>query len=75
MNSRRNFLGQAAMAGITLSAAAGVPRALRLAEKDLNIRYSSRYLPKLRISLDRVVKETVGLRPYRTIGPRRNGKN
>ena len=70
MNSRRNFLGQAAMAGITLSAAACAPRALRLAEKDLNIRYSSRYLPKLRISLDRVVKETVGLRPYRTIGPR-----
>ena len=53
-----------------MGAAACAPRALRLAEKQLNIRYSSHYLPKLRISLDRVVKETVGLRPYRAIGPR-----
>ena len=70
MNSRRSFLYKATMAGVTLGAAACTPRALRLAEKQLTIRYSSRYLPKLRISMDRVVKETVGLRPYRAIGPR-----
>lgn len=70
MNSRRNFLAQAAMAGMTLGATACAPRALRLAEKQLDMRYSSRYLPKLRISMDRVVKETVGLRPYRSVGPR-----
>jgi glycine/D-amino acid oxidase-like deaminating enzyme len=70
MVDRRSFLRKSAIAGITLGAAACTPRALRLAEKQINIRYSSRYLPKLRISLDRVVKETVGLRPYRTLGPR-----
>ena len=70
MNSRRDFLSKATMAGIALSATACAPRALRLAEKQLNIRYSSRYLPRLRISMDRVVKETVGLRPYRSVGPR-----
>lgn len=70
MINRRSFLNKAAMAGVTLGATACAPSALRLAEKQLNIRYSSRYLPKLRISMDRVVKETVGLRPYRTVGPR-----
>ena len=70
MNSRRNFLNKATMAGISLGAAACTPRALRLAEKQLNIRYSSAYLPKLRIAMDRVVKETIGLRPYRSVGPR-----
>ena len=58
------------MTGVAVSMAACAPRALRLAEKQLNIQYSDRYLPKLRISMDRVIKETVGLRPYRTIGPR-----
>ena len=58
------------MASLIAGAGACAPRALRLAEKQLNIRYSSRYLPKLRLSLDRVIKETVGLRPYRATGPR-----
>ncbi|MGB3585144.1 MAG: FAD-dependent oxidoreductase [Tunicatimonas sp.] len=70
MINRRSFLQKSVVAGATLGIASCAPSALRLAEKQLNIQYSSRYLPKLRISLDRVVKETVGLRPYRTIGPR-----
>ena len=70
MIDRRSFLRKSAIAGTTLGIASCTPSALRIAEKQLNIQYSSLYLPKLRISLDRVVKETVGLRPYRTIGPR-----
>lgn len=70
MIDRRSFLNKAAMAGITMGAAACTPPALKMAKKQLEMQYSSRYLPKLRISMDRVVKETVGLRPYRTLGPR-----
>ncbi len=32
--------------------------------------YESRRLPKIRLSPDRIIKETVGLRPYRLSGPR-----
>ena len=31
---------------------------------------TSRHLPKIKISHDRIIKETVGLRPYRLSGPR-----
>ena len=64
MINRRSFLNKATMAGVTLGATACAPSALRLAEKQLNIRYSSRYLPKLRISMDRVVKETLQRKGY-----------
>ncbi len=68
--NRRQFLQQSAILGLAAGTTACAGRALRLAEKNVNILYSSRYLPKLDITLDRVVKETVGLRPYRTLGPR-----
>src|SRR5687768_6955088 len=31
--------------------------------------FSARRLPKVKISMDRIIKETVGLRPYRLSGP------
>lgn len=68
--NRRLFLKNTGLAAIAAGAASCAPKALSIAEKQLNIIHSSRYLPKLRISMDRVIKETVGLRPYRTLGPR-----
>lgn len=68
--NRRLFLKNTGMATLAAGAVACAPRAMRIAEKQVNILHSSRYLPKLKISMDRVVKETVGLRPYRTLGPR-----
>ncbi len=70
MINRRLFLKNAGLATLAAGASSCVPSAMRLAEKQVNILHSSRYLPKLRISMDRVVKQTVGLRPYRTLGPR-----
>jgi len=67
---RRFFLKAAALTGLASGAFSCAPRALRIAEQQLNLSHSPAYLPKLRISMDRVIKETVGLRPYRTLGPR-----
>jgi D-amino-acid oxidase len=68
--NRRLFLKNTGMATLAAGAVACTPNAIRIAEKQVNILHSSRYLPKLKISMDRIVKETVGLRPYRTMGPR-----
>lgn len=40
------------------------------ADKHFNISSGIHSIPKLRISMDRIVKETVGLRPFRASGPR-----
>lgn len=68
--NRRLFLKNTGMATLAAGAVACTPSAMRIAKKQVNILHSSQYLPKLRISMDRVIKETVGLRPYRTLGPR-----
>ncbi len=39
-------------------------------DKHFNISLGKYRIPKLRLSLDRIVKETVGLRPFRASGPR-----
>src|SRR5690606_34507356 len=38
--------------------------------KQFHIGRGNHQIPKLRISMDRIVKETVGLRPFRASGPR-----
>lgn len=40
------------------------------ADKHFNISMGKYRIPKLRLSMDRIVKETVGLRPFRASGPR-----
>ncbi|SDM59231.1 Glycine/D-amino acid oxidase [Catalinimonas alkaloidigena] len=67
---RRHFIAASGLAGLGLmsglSSCAPAPSG--------TIPYASRggmrRLPKLRVSSDRIIKETVGLRPYRLSGPR-----
>jgi len=67
---RRSFIKNTSLLALGTGAVACTPAYIKIAEKQLNIMNSSRYLPKLRVSLDRVIKQTVGLRPYRSLGPR-----
>ena len=72
--NRRSFLQAAGIsaAGITTGITSCVSPSGKLgyADKHFNISSGIHKIPKLRISMDRIVKETVGLRPFRPSGPR-----
>ncbi|MGA0558101.1 FAD-dependent oxidoreductase [Larkinella sp. VNQ87] len=64
--NRRNFLQTAGVGSLALASGvtACAPRLNAIAQR------SAHRVPKLKLSLDRIVKETVGLRPFRASGPR-----
>lgn len=67
---RRSFLlksGASLGLALTLGASSCVPGGNLYRN---NRSFSARRLPKVKLSLDRIIKETVGLRPYRLAGPR-----
>jgi len=71
--NRRNFFEKAIPASFALGtiAASCAPKGQPLyADKHYHISKGYHQIPKLRLSLDRIVKETVGLRPFRPSGPR-----
>lgn len=71
MSSRRHFLKAAGLASLGgVVACSPGQKALQYAESRYQIHLQRLKFPKLRVSMDRVVKETVGLRPFRTHGPR-----
>jgi D-amino-acid oxidase len=68
---RRSFLYKTGAAGLAFAAlgmGACAPGAGSLYRQPAPA-FSARRLPKVKISMDRIVKETVGLRPYRLSGP------
>ncbi|MEO6282073.1 MAG: FAD-dependent oxidoreductase [Dyadobacter sp.] len=71
--NRRNFFEKAVPASFALGAIATscVPKTqLQYPDKHFHINRGYHQIPKLRLSMDRIVKETVGLRPFRASGPR-----
>lgn len=71
--NRRNFFEKAIPASFALSAAVAscTPKGPQTyPDKHYYINKGYHQIPKLRLSLDRIVKETVGLRPFRASGPR-----
>lgn len=64
--NRRNFLQTAGVGSLALSAGVTscAPRYTTLSGQPMH------QIPRLKLSLDRIVKETVGLRPFRASGPR-----
>jgi D-amino-acid oxidase len=71
--NRRNFFEKAVPASFALGAMAAscAPKGQSLyADKHFHINKGYHQIPKLRLSMDRIVKETVGLRPFRASGPR-----
>jgi len=72
--NRRIFLEKAVLGGIAASSigviASCAPQAKTYPDKYFHINKGYHSLPKIRLSMDRIVKETVGLRPYRASGPR-----
>ncbi|MGV3600976.1 MAG: FAD-dependent oxidoreductase [Dyadobacter fermentans] len=71
--NRRNFFEKAIPASFALGAVATscAPRTeMRYPDKHFHIGRGYHQIPKLRLSMDRIVKETVGLRPFRASGPR-----
>lgn len=68
--NRRTFLLNSGTLGLALTmGVSSCSRAGSTASKASNS-FSSPKLPKIRASMDRGIKETVGLRPYRLSGPR-----
>lgn len=74
MVSRRNFLKRSSWLGVgatgLISACTSGKKVMEIAEHNYQLYQRRSAFPKMKISLDRVVKETVGLRPFRTHGPR-----
>jgi D-amino-acid oxidase len=71
--NRRNFFEKAVPASFALGAIASscAPQGQPLySDKHFHINKGYHQIPKLRLSMDRIVKETVGLRPFRASGPR-----
>jgi hypothetical protein len=71
--NRRNFFQKAVPASLALGAIATscAPKTqLYYPDKQFHISRGYHQIPKLRLSMDRIVKETVGLRPFRASGPR-----
>ncbi|RCR69018.1 FAD-dependent oxidoreductase [Larkinella punicea] len=64
--NRRHFLHTASLSSLALASGVSscAPRLSTLSNQPLH------RVPKLKLSLDRIVKETVGLRPFRASGPR-----
>ena len=70
---RRDFFQKALPASVAVGAVASscVTSSPHLyADKHYHIKKGYHQIPKLRLSMDRIVKETVGLRPFRSTGPR-----
>ncbi|RDC65326.1 FAD-dependent oxidoreductase [Adhaeribacter pallidiroseus] len=67
---RRDFLLKSGALGLALAMGAGSCAPANNLYRGSATSAGSRRLPRVRISPDRVVKETVGLRPYRLLGPR-----
>ncbi|GAB3275097.1 FAD-dependent oxidoreductase [Larkinella harenae] len=64
--NRRNFLQTAGVGSLAFASGltSCAPRYSAFAHQPMH------HVPKLKLSLDRIVKETVGLRPFRASGPR-----
>ncbi|WP_028297990.1 FAD-dependent oxidoreductase [Olivibacter sitiensis] len=68
---RRNFLSSVGLAGLAASlGAAGCSTQKSTGVSPTGQSIGQRRLPVAKLSTDRIVKETVGLRPYRLSGPR-----
>jgi glycine/D-amino acid oxidase-like deaminating enzyme len=67
---RRNFLLKSGAMGLALAMGASSCMPGNSIYRGGVANAGSRRLPRIKISPDRVVKETVGLRPYRLLGPR-----
>ncbi len=70
---RRDFFMAAGLGGLAvgtqgLSSCASGPKLY--GESNFNINKGYQFIPKLKLSKDRIIKETVGLRPFRPSGPR-----
>ncbi len=72
--NRRDFFQKAGLGSLALStglAGSCVNQSPgTYADKNFHINKGYHQIPKLRLSMDRIVKETVGLRPFRPSGPR-----
>lgn len=72
--NRRDFFNSALLGGLAvgsqgiLASCSSVPK--HYSDSLFHIKKSSFTIPKLKLSSDRIVKETVGLRPFRSKGPR-----
>jgi D-amino-acid oxidase len=66
---RRDFFAVAGAAAVAQSLVSCIKPA-SYSDKAFYINKPSVIIPKIRLSPDRIVKETVGLRPFRTLGPR-----
>jgi len=71
MHNRRSFLKAAGLMGASgfIGCSPG-KKAMEYAEQRYQQYLTLTKFPKVRVSMDRVIKETVGLRPFRTHGPR-----
>ena len=70
---RRDFLTAAGLGGVALATqglASCATGPKLYADKTYNINRGYQFIPKLKLSKDRIIKETVGLRPFRPSGPR-----
>jgi D-amino-acid oxidase len=69
---RRDFLSAASLSGLAiasgLTSCATGPKLY--GERNFYINKGYQFIPKLKLSKDRIIKETVGLRPFRPSGPR-----
>lgn len=74
--NRRTFFSQALLGSVAAAsvgtAVSCIPQPKRYSDRYFYINKGYHQIPKLRLSLDRIVKETVGLRPFRASGPRLN---
>lgn len=73
--NRRSFVRAAGLAPLAAVAGASslvscAPTSSGYADRQFHINRGYHQIPKLRLSMDRIVKETVGLRPFRPSGPR-----
>ena len=67
---RRSFLFKSGGLGLALAMGASSCSPANSIYRGSTASLGSRRLPRVKISPDRVIKETVGLRPYRLSGPR-----
>jgi D-amino-acid oxidase len=67
---RRDFLFKSGALGLALAMGASSCSTGNRFYRNSTHNFSSRHLPRINISPDRIIKETVGLRPYRLSGPR-----
>ncbi|WP_026463997.1 FAD-dependent oxidoreductase [Adhaeribacter aquaticus] len=67
---RRDFLYKSGALGLALAMGASSCTSGNSIYRNMESSGTARNLPRVKVSLDRVIKETVGLRPYRLSGPR-----